>query len=101
MSRDGVGTLVRIEGNMDAQMYVDILKKNVKKSARKLKLGKNFTFQQDSDPKHTSKLAKAWFEDNNVKVLEWPAMSPVSHKRKISATLSFLKKDFNLVYSRI
>ena len=33
-------------------------------------------FQQDNDPKHTSKKATQWFEDNNIQVLPWPAKSP-------------------------
>ncbi|KAG0785057.1 hypothetical protein G6F22_008093 [Rhizopus arrhizus] len=36
-------------------------------------------FQQDKDPKHTSKLAKQWFADNNFKsdhIFSWPAQSP-------------------------
>ena len=33
-------------------------------------------FQQDNDPKHTSKLVKTWFRENNVNVIEWPPQSP-------------------------
>ncbi|EFN60555.1 Transposable element Tcb2 transposase, partial [Camponotus floridanus] len=33
-------------------------------------------FQQDNDPKHTSKLLKQWFSASNVRVLSWPSQSP-------------------------
>ena len=33
-------------------------------------------FQQDNDPKHTSKRAKEWMEDNNITLLDWPPQSP-------------------------
>ena len=32
--------------------------------------------QQDNDPKHTSRLAKAFLEQNVPVVLEWPSNSP-------------------------
>ena len=33
-------------------------------------------FQQDSDPKHTSRKATEWFEDKGIQVISWPAQSP-------------------------
>ena len=32
--------------------------------------------QQDNDSKDISKIAKNWFSENKIKILEWPAQSP-------------------------
>ncbi|KAF7656539.1 hypothetical protein LDENG_00039920, partial [Lucifuga dentata] len=53
-----------------------ILKENLLQSAQDLRLGRRFTFQHDSDPKHQAKTTQEWLRDNSVKVLEWPRESP-------------------------
>jgi len=40
---------------MDSIKYQQILNENITASARKLKMGSGWTFQQDNDPKRTSK----------------------------------------------
>ncbi len=75
-SAAGTGRLVAIEGKMNAAKYRDILDENLLQSARDLRLGRMFTFQQDNDPKHTAKITKEWFHINSVTVLEWPSQSP-------------------------
>lgn len=72
----GTGNLYRVNGIMDSTQYQDILGKNVAPSVRKLKLGRQWTLQQDNDPKHTSKSTKAWLEKKSWKILEWPSQSP-------------------------
>jgi hypothetical protein len=74
-SYHGVGPIHRIEGLMDAVGYVEILQ-NIMLPYAEEEMPLKWIFQQDNDPKHTSRRAKAWFRDNNVDVMDWPAQSP-------------------------
>ena len=77
MGWNGVGKLVEVQGSMDAQQYCDILDEGVVESYEKLEMEEEERiFQQDNDPKHTSKRANQWFDDNGIKLLTWPAQSP-------------------------
>ena len=68
----GTGRLVAIEGKMNAAKYRDILEENLFQSA----LGRRFTFQQDTDSKHTAKITKEWLWNNSVTIVDWPSQSP-------------------------
>ncbi|KOC62209.1 hypothetical protein WH47_03967 [Habropoda laboriosa] len=60
MAAGSTGNLVFIDGILDKYKYLNILKNNVKDSARKLGLLRHFHFQQDNDPKRTAWIVKNW-----------------------------------------
>jgi hypothetical protein len=77
MRWNGVGVLTEVQGIINANQYCDILDAGVVKSFEKSEMPEGVRiFQQDNNPKHTSKKVTKWFEDNNIDVLVWPAQSP-------------------------
>uniref|UniRef100_A0A8K9ULQ8 Transposase Tc1-like domain-containing protein n=1 Tax=Oncorhynchus mykiss TaxID=8022 RepID=A0A8K9ULQ8_ONCMY len=60
-SAKGTGQLHCIKGTIDGALYRQILGENLLPSARALKMvGRSFVFQQDNDPKHTSRFCKGY-----------------------------------------
>ena len=63
------------EGKMDAELYVEILRTTLKPFIDEVYPDSHRLFQ-DNDPKHTSRLAKKFFEDNAINWWKTPAESP-------------------------
>jgi transposase len=77
MTAQGVGHACRIDGNMDAELYTQILEDEFLGTLEYYGLeADKIIFQQDNDPKHTSRAARDWFESHKIAVLDWPAQSP-------------------------
>ena len=77
MTWDGVGMACKIDGKMDANLYVQILEDELQQTL----VDYGFTpediiFQQNNDPKHTSRKAKEWLREHGFEVMVWPAQSP-------------------------
>ena len=68
---------------MEQSTEREILDENLLQSTQDLRLVRRFTFQQDNDPKHTTKITQEWLRDKSLNVLEWHSQSldlnPIEH----------------------
>src|SRR3979490_2197296 len=72
MGWNGVGKLAEIEGRMDAEQYVEILDDHLLPSIEESGISEgDCIFQQDNDPKHASRKARNWMEENGITLLDW------------------------------
>ena len=74
MSATDVGELHLIEGNMNSNMYCEMLQESMIPSLQKL--GRRTMFLHDNYSKHTSKTTTALLKRLRVKMMDWPSISP-------------------------
>jgi transposase len=62
---------------MDSNKYIEILDSHFTWIYSELEnYGSKMTFQQDNDPRHTSRTTKEYLNNNRIRVLDWPSYSP-------------------------
>lgn len=89
MTWEGPGFLVKIQGGLDADLYISILKDDLMETLRDYSIDPNrFILQQDNDSRHTAKktmdyLASVGLTTDKERLLPWPAQSsdlnPIEH----------------------
>ena len=72
----GVGTLCRVEGNINSDKYIDILDTNLWPVIARHFPDGAYLFQDDNAPVHRSRITQEYIARNRIKNMSWPAQSP-------------------------
>lgn len=76
----GVDPLIQYSRTINKEKYLELLKTYLLQAYTGLKVsstrGRSLIWPQDNAPPHRAIVVRNWFEENNVKKLDWPAMSP-------------------------
>ena len=67
-----VGSIFKIDGITDQNIYLEILQNTMLSYAEQDMLLK-WIYMQYNDPKHTSRRVKSWFMENRIVAMQWPA----------------------------
>ena len=69
----GVGTLTHIEGNINAQKYINFIDNNLWPLIIRHSITENYIFMDDNAPVHRARVVREYMETDNINHTEWPA----------------------------
>ena len=67
--------LLKIDGTLNSQKYIQILK-NVGFTFLETQCGQNWILQQDNARQHIAKSTQSFFQETNTTTIQWPPYSP-------------------------
>ena len=73
---EGVGTLTVVDGNINAQKYIEVLDNFVWSVIARHFLDDNYVFQDDNAPVHGAYVVKEYMDETDLHGIEWPAQNP-------------------------
>ena len=73
-SKLGLGPLVALQGNMNAQKYLELLQDTI--IPELAAAGRPMVFMQDNAPCHKARIVMDFLDENNIETLPWPPQSP-------------------------
>ncbi|CAC5378507.1 unnamed protein product [Mytilus coruscus] len=76
ISYQGVGTLTKVEGYINADKYISILDDNIWPVIARHFPTNDYLFQDDNAPVHRARSTKAYIARTHLKNMSWPAQSP-------------------------
>lgn len=74
-SMHGRTHLCKCDGRMDSKKYINMLETELITFTDD-KMDGDFIFQQDNAAIHVSRQSRAWFQEKDIDLLDWPACSP-------------------------
>jgi len=72
----GLGPLVRVDGRMTANDYIEILNNHLLPYLETLDQQNEYLFQDDNAPIHRARKTLSWMSENDISQLPWPPQSP-------------------------
>ena len=76
LSFSGIGTLTDVKGNINSQIYIDVLENNVWPVIARYFADNDYVFQDDNAPVHRARITENYKQENNMNCTTWPAQSP-------------------------
>lgn len=83
ISAAGMGALHICNGTVNAEAYIQILEQAMMPSKRRLFGQRQCIFQQDNAKPHTARITSAWLARHRIRLLDWPACSPIENVWRI------------------